>query len=232
MDLSPTDAKLNSINSIDLYKTDEKYDFKLTDILRKRQRPLLLIIDSQGTLLHSSVPDESPGRTRPGALTPRLIKQAAAAAQRHFRAEQIPVAAVVKQVVVNKPGEKCALVVLDNQFYCLRMFPLQGADDGPDANFAALVEPIGDPLSDSVDLHKAKGLFRLSKREVDVLEALMSGGTDKEIARGLGVSAETVRAYLKSIRAKLGCTTRTAIVSLVHSLSNEESVSAGDKKTL
>jgi DNA-binding CsgD family transcriptional regulator len=40
-----------------------------------------------------------------------------------------------------------------------------------------------------------------------VLDALMSGQTDKEIAARLTVSVETVRAYLKSIRAKLGVKT-------------------------
>jgi DNA-binding CsgD family transcriptional regulator len=49
----------------------------------------------------------------------------------------------------------------------------------------------------------------------------MSGDTDKEIAAKLAISVETVRAYLKSIRAKLGAKTRTAIVSIVHGLENE-----------
>ena len=50
----------------------------------------------------------------------------------------------------------------------------------------------------------------------------MGGDTDKEIARSLTVSVETVRAYLKSIRAKLGVGTRTAIVHVVHTLHREE----------
>ena len=87
--------------------------------------------------------------------------------------------------------------------------------------FAALVEPISKPKAESVDINKVRGLFRLSKREVDVLNALISGGTDKEIATQLAVSVETVRAYLKSIRAKLGAKTRTAIVSIVHGLQPE-----------
>ena len=55
MDLSPTDLRLVSY---DLYKTDEKYDFKLTDILRRRHRPVLLILDSFGDLVYSCRPDE------------------------------------------------------------------------------------------------------------------------------------------------------------------------------
>src|SRR5690606_29062600 len=110
------------------------------------------------------------------------------------------------------------LVILDNQFCCMRLFRLQKLDQDADEVYAALVEPIGDPKLDAVDLEKVKGLYRLSKREVDVVDALMSGMTDKEIAARLDVSVETVRAYLKSIRAKLGVKTRTAIVSTVHNL--------------
>ena len=219
MDLSPTDAKLVPI---DLYKTDEKYNFKLTGILRKRQRLLLLIIDENGELVYSSMPDDTPdNQTNTRAITPRLMEQALVEAKRLFYSEQHPIATVIKQVVINKPGERCALVVLDKQFCCLRLFRLEAHSNGRQ-KFAALIEPIGDPQSSSVDLNKVKGLFRLSKREADVVEALMSGDTDKEIARHLGVTAETVRAYLKSVRAKLGVNTRTAIVSLVHEFQAED----------
>jgi DNA-binding CsgD family transcriptional regulator len=46
----------------------------------------------------------------------------------------------------------------------------------------------------------------------------MNGAKDKDIARSVGLTTGTVRSYLKSIRAKLGVTTRTAIVSLVHEI--------------
>ena len=137
-------------------------------------------------------------------------------------AEKYPVASAVRQIVVNKPGEICALIVMEKQFWCLRLFELDGGVTDLETRYAVLVEPIGNPQTAGVDLEKAKGLFRLSKREVDVVEVLVSGGTDKEIAQRLGISVETVRAYLKSVRAKLGVTTRTAVVSLVHSLQNEE----------
>jgi DNA-binding CsgD family transcriptional regulator len=217
MDLSPTDAQLLSIDRIDLYKTDEKYDFKLTDILRRRQRPLLMLLNQRAELLYASAPLlEGPAHGARHAMDP-MIEAALVEAQRLFREPQ-PVATIVKQLVINKPGERCALVILENQFCCMRLFRLQKADEDADEVYAALVEPISDPKIAGVDLDRVKGLFRLSKREVDVLDALMSGMTDKEIAIRLTVSVETVRAYLKSIRAKLGVKTRTAIVSTVHNI--------------
>ena len=218
MDLSPTDLRLVSF---DLYKTDEKYDFKLTDILRRRNRPILFIMDKFGDLIYSSRPDERPPDDRLApSITPDLIEKAAQEARHLICTDNEPTQQVVRQVIINKPGEKCALIVLEKQFWCVRIFELDGGVIDLDSRFAALIEPIGDPQTGGLDLQKIKGLFRLSKREADVVEELVSGGTDKEIARQLGISVETVRAYLKSVRAKLGVSTRTAIVSAVHNLRN------------
>jgi DNA-binding CsgD family transcriptional regulator len=222
MDLSPTDSRLKSIGSIDLFKTDEKYHFTLTDILRKRQRPLLLLLDRGGELLFSSLPAAATVNPKPTdtLFTQRLFKQ---------QAHQ-PIEAVVEQLTINKPGERCALIILGNGFYCLRLFSLQNARGERGELFAALVEAISKPKGGNVDADKVRGLFRLSKREIDVLNALTSGGTDKEIATQLAVSVETVRAYLKSIRAKLGAKTRTAVVSIVHALQSEGAVNGHDRK--
>ncbi len=220
MDLSPTDLQLVSY---DLYKTDEKYNFKLTDILRRRHRPILFIMDQFNDVLYSCRPDDDlPDDRFSPAITPELMKSALEEARRLLLAEPEPIGQVVRHVIINKPGEKCALIVLEKQFWCLRIFELDGGLSDVDQIFAVLVEPIGDPQSGNLDIQKVKGLFRLSKREADVVEELVSGRTDKEIAQQLGISVETVRAYLKSIRAKLGVSTRTAIVSVVHNLRGDE----------
>ena len=219
MDLSPTDLRLVSF---DLYKTDEKYDFKLTDILRRRHRPILFILDESGDLLYSCRPDDGPvdDRFRP-VITEELLQQALAEASNLVRTDGETTGSVVRQVIINKPDEKCALVVLEKQFWCLRVFEIDGGVTDPDKRYAAIIDPIGNPQSGNLDLQKVKGLFRLSKREADVVEELVSGLTDKEIAQQLGISVETVRAYLKSVRAKLGVSTRTAIVSVVHNLRDD-----------
>jgi len=219
MDLSPTDLQLVSY---DLYKTDEKYNFKLTDILRRRHRPILFILDSFGDLVYSCRPDDAPpdDRFQP-LITAKLLEQALREAKDLMHAEGELLGSVVRQIIINKPDEKCALVVLEKQFWCLRIFELDGGVIDADKRYAALIDPIGNPQSGNLDLQKVKGLFRLSKREADVVEELVSGLTDKEIAQQLGISVETVRAYLKSVRAKLGVSTRTAIVSIVHNLRDD-----------
>lgn len=226
MELSPTDRRLKLIGSIDLFATDQKYNFKLTDILRKRQRPLLLLLDRDGQLLFSSVPSAD-GKAGDGIFTQELLEEALVETRRLFKQQQsAPVATVVEQLTINKPGERCALIILGTGFYCLRLFSLQNGSGERGELFAALIEMISKPKAENLDINKARGLFRLSNREVDVLKALISGGTDKEIATQLAVSVETVRAYLKSIRAKLGAKTRTAIVSIVHGLQTEAASAA------
>jgi DNA-binding CsgD family transcriptional regulator len=220
MDLSPTDLQLVSF---DLYKTDEKYDFKLTDILRRRHRPVLLILDQSGALVYSCRPDDAPPDERfIPVITTALLERALQEARCLMGVEGEPANSVVRQVMINKPDAKCALFVMEKQFWSLRIFELDGAGINVGARYAALIEPIGDPHSGNHDLKKIKGLFRLSKREADVVQELVSGLTDKEIASQLGISVETVRAYLKSVRAKLGVSTRTAIASVVHNLHGEK----------
>ena len=200
----------------DPYRTDPDYEFVLTDILRRRRRPLLMLIDEEGELLYSSLPDHAP------AAAHRLLGQALAEAKTLFQTEmQIP---ELDGIHSSNRGQQSALVMLDNEFYSLRLFSLhRAAGDVVEGQYAALVEPVVGPLSDAIDFQKLKQTYRLSNREVDVLEALMSGKKDKEIATGIGVTAGTVRAYLKSIRAKLRVTTRTAVVNLVHEFSADNS---------
>jgi hypothetical protein len=146
MELSPTDARLKLIGNIDLFRTDQKYDFKLTEILRKRQRPLLMLINRDGELLYSSLPPETTGSPRPTEtiFTQRVMDEALIEAQRLFKHQQ-PVAAVVEQLTINKPGERCALIILGTQFYCLRLFSLQNSGGERGELYAALVEAISRP---------------------------------------------------------------------------------------
>ncbi|PAX08846.1 response regulator [Sphingomonas lenta] len=52
-------------------------------------------------------------------------------------------------------------------------------------------------------------LDRLTPREREVLDRLAGGGTNKEIARELGISAGTVKVHLERLMSKLGVRDRT-----------------------
>lgn len=52
----------------------------------------------------------------------------------------------------------------------------------------------------------------LTQRETDVLQVLARGGSDKLIARELGIGVGTVKSHLKHLMGKLGATARTHAV--------------------
>ena len=65
-------------------------------------------------------------------------------------------------------------------------------------------------------IEQAKELFRLTTREVSVVQHLLKGWTNKEIASALKVTEQTIKEHIKHIMAKTQTTTRTGI--LVHVL--------------
>lgn len=50
----------------------------------------------------------------------------------------------------------------------------------------------------------------LSEREAQILRCISEGGSNKEVARQLGISPSTVRTHVESMFRKLQCTTRAA----------------------
>ena len=65
-------------------------------------------------------------------------------------------------------------------------------------------------VANEVALHAAEE--RLSDREIDVLTAVASGKSNKQVARELSVSEDTVKGHLKIIFTKLGVADRTQAV--------------------
>lgn len=67
-------------------------------------------------------------------------------------------------------------------------------------------------IAQEIALH---AIFKpLSQHEIEVLRCVGVGQANKEIARKLGVSEETVKAHLKSIFTKLDVKDRTQAVTL------------------
>lgn len=61
-------------------------------------------------------------------------------------------------------------------------------------------------------LDRSKEKFQLTRRETDLLQQLLKGWTNKEIATAVQISEQTVKEHIKHILAKTGSTTRTGIV--------------------
>jgi len=203
--------------NVDLAEADERYHFKLSGILRQRQRPLLLMINEECELRSSSVPADGPESEL--QLIELALEEVKALFESEFKTEQS-----VRHLIVEKPGERCALVILDRQLFSLRIFPHYSLNKDPISDlYALLVEPFTKPAVEGIEFDKVRVQFGVAKRETDVLQALMSGDPDKVLAKDLGLSVETVRAYLKSIRLKLDVSTRTAVVHRVHEMFEDDS---------
>lgn len=70
------------------------------------------------------------------------------------------------------------------------------------------------PISPDVEarLRERREQPALTSREVQVLEMVARGSRNKQIAEGLDISEETVRAHMRNVFAKLNATDRTAAV--------------------
>ena len=67
--------------------------------------------------------------------------------------------------------------------------------------------------SGSIPLAQVAEKFKLTAREQEVLQCLSEGGlTTKEIAARIGISPNTVKAFLHLIMLKMGVTTRSGIL--------------------
>jgi len=65
------------------------------------------------------------------------------------------------------------------------------------------------PQAIAEKLAERMGVEELTPREMDVLEQIVSGKSNKEIADELGVSEATVKTHINSLLSKLGVTDRT-----------------------
>jgi two-component system NarL family response regulator len=65
------------------------------------------------------------------------------------------------------------------------------------------------PAAIAEKLAERMGVEELTPREMDVLEQIVAGKSNKEIAEELGVSEATVKTHINSLLGKLGVTDRT-----------------------
>jgi DNA-binding CsgD family transcriptional regulator len=79
-----------------------------------------------------------------------------------------------------------------------------------DARILITLEEIGSRYESGLD--QAKEQYGLTPREINVIENLLKGSTNKEIGNALGVSEQTVKEHIKHIMAKTKTTTRTGVL--------------------
>lgn len=109
------------------------------------------------------------------------------------------------------PG--ATVIVSGRRRYTCRSFRLAAERrNGKGPLTALLLERIG---SQEHALSGLRERFGLSRREAQVTELLVDGLTNKEIAARLGVTPNTVKAFLRTVMLKMNASTRAGVVGQV-----------------
>jgi DNA-binding CsgD family transcriptional regulator len=90
---------------------------------------------------------------------------------------------------------------------------LPDAKDPARSEILVLLEEVSRPLE--ALLRSAKRRFQLTDREVGVIQHLLKGMTNKEIANEMHVTEQTVKEHIKNVMKKSKTLTRTAILLAV-----------------
>jgi DNA-binding CsgD family transcriptional regulator len=106
-----------------------------------------------------------------------------------------------------------ALLASRSESYSFRAFFLSNnlSYDRENAYILVLIEQIS--LTRKIDIQKAAQRFKLSKREIEVIELLILGHKNKEIAERLSVCVYTIEDHLKKIMKKMQVVNRTSILA-------------------
>jgi DNA-binding CsgD family transcriptional regulator len=100
--------------------------------------------------------------------------------------------------------------------YSCRTFILDGNGNGPEAAVVVVVLERG--ISGSCALSRVSEQFHLTHREQEVVALLLQGLGNKEMADRLGISINTVKAFLRLVMLKMEVSSRAAIASKVFGL--------------
>lgn len=106
----------------------------------------------------------------------------------------------------------CAVLNTEAGNICsLRAFTIGSSKDNNPSHILVLIEKVTE--KHNIDLKKVKAKYNLSNRELEVLELLCSGLTNKEIAEKLFISEYTVKDHIKRLMEKLGTSSRFEIIA-------------------
>lgn len=97
--------------------------------------------------------------------------------------------------------------------------------DAQRSRILVMIEEVG--RRQRASLEQAKDLFHLTDREQAVVEQLVKGWTNKQIAIELGIVEQTVKEHIKHIMQKTKASTRTGI--LVQILAQDTEQETGDR---
>ena len=112
------------------------------------------------------------------------------------------------------PGKNLAYGVLNHgsgNKYSIQAFFVGNPEDKKPTHIMVLIEKLIE--KHNIDFEKAKGNFKLSTREMEVLRLICDGLPNKSISNKLFISEYTVKDHTKNILRKMGANSRNQIIS-------------------
>lgn len=97
-----------------------------------------------------------------------------------------------------------------NRGYLCRAFSLDHNAAGPSQ--PAVVMVIERSHHTDTDFARVAAKFGLTRREQETVGLLLQGLTSKEIGASMAISPNTVKAFLRTIMLKMGCSTRAGVI--------------------
>jgi DNA-binding CsgD family transcriptional regulator len=104
-------------------------------------------------------------------------------------------------------------LTIEKENYLCRGICLSNGNEITKAKFLIMLEKLKIRRNGSSEL--AKQAFCLSEKQMEIVNLLFKGYTNKEIANSLHIAEPTVKGHLQLIMAKMHVTTRTGILSKV-----------------
>jgi len=91
----------------------------------------------------------------------------------------------------------------------------QPATNGSGSSTALRVVMLERRCNGAVRIHEIAERFSLTAREQETVQYLVEGFTSKEIAQRMGISPNTVKAFLRLVMVKMNVTTRSGIIGRI-----------------
>ncbi len=185
---------------------DESLISRLNKIVASRITSGVVILDDSGEILYlndeaRSILSAFISRKLPADCDPETVNEAIVQSlKKHLGS-------------LSKQEGSCIHCSDSDATYSIRTLPLHKPHGEEKPCLMVLIE--GVTVHRKFDIKAVQSQFGLSKRESEVTFCLTKGLTNKEIAKALSLSPETVRDYIKQIMKKLNTTTRAGIVGKV-----------------
>jgi DNA-binding CsgD family transcriptional regulator len=173
---------------------------EISDIIKRRSEPGILIFDMNGSLRFSN--KEASVLT---SALPELFAEVLALCSQAGDSHDPP------QICGH--GEGLATVYRSDRFppLAIRVFTVGEAGRSETGHLMVLLEKVTEKRT--VDLEKAKAKYNLSKRELEVLALICGGLNCRQTSERLFISEQTAKDHVRHIMRKVGVNSRGALLS-------------------